>query len=162
MIQAAKDGEFEKVFELLDKYPPYVNERPEAPTFLCRKRRSTQLDKENRRPSFRTDILEIKQHVFAATVVVAVVVIVPTPPCSFPTSLDQVFVGSEWCSTLQRPLRMETNVFISGIRIQVYNHNHTSYILVCPKALRISALPLLQGEVFVCLVTLNLPEHDAT
>lgn len=29
MIQSAKDGEFEKVFEILDKYPPYVNERPE-------------------------------------------------------------------------------------------------------------------------------------
>mmetsp|Transcript_40703 Transcript_40703/g.93569 ORF Transcript_40703/g.93569 Transcript_40703/m.93569 type:complete len:433 (-) Transcript_40703:51-1349(-) len=33
MIQAAKDGEFEKVFELLDKYPPYVNERPEERMF---------------------------------------------------------------------------------------------------------------------------------
>mmetsp|Transcript_74909 Transcript_74909/g.173669 ORF Transcript_74909/g.173669 Transcript_74909/m.173669 type:complete len:426 (-) Transcript_74909:236-1513(-) len=29
MIQSAKDGEFDKVFEILDKYPPYVNERPE-------------------------------------------------------------------------------------------------------------------------------------
>mmetsp|Transcript_33990 Transcript_33990/g.76846 ORF Transcript_33990/g.76846 Transcript_33990/m.76846 type:complete len:452 (-) Transcript_33990:163-1518(-) len=29
MIQSAKDGEFDRVFEILDKYPPYVNERPE-------------------------------------------------------------------------------------------------------------------------------------
>eukprot|EP00418_Pyrodinium_bahamense_P085722 CAMPEP_0179063456 /NCGR_PEP_ID=MMETSP0796-20121207/27447_1 /TAXON_ID=73915 /ORGANISM="Pyrodinium bahamense, Strain pbaha01" /LENGTH=424 /DNA_ID=CAMNT_0020760383 /DNA_START=21 /DNA_END=1295 /DNA_ORIENTATION=+ len=29
MIQSAKDGEFDKVFTILDKYPPYVNERPE-------------------------------------------------------------------------------------------------------------------------------------
>merc|ERR1719507_2177201 len=29
LIQSAKDGEFDKVFEILDKYPPYVNERPE-------------------------------------------------------------------------------------------------------------------------------------
>jgi hypothetical protein len=29
MIQAAKDGEFEEVFKLIEKYPPYVNERPE-------------------------------------------------------------------------------------------------------------------------------------
>eukprot|EP00413_Alexandrium_margalefii_P024643 CAMPEP_0204579960 /NCGR_PEP_ID=MMETSP0661-20131031/43791_1 /ASSEMBLY_ACC=CAM_ASM_000606 /TAXON_ID=109239 /ORGANISM="Alexandrium margalefi, Strain AMGDE01CS-322" /LENGTH=424 /DNA_ID=CAMNT_0051589017 /DNA_START=51 /DNA_END=1325 /DNA_ORIENTATION=- len=29
MIQSAKDGEFGEVFKILDKYPPYVNERPE-------------------------------------------------------------------------------------------------------------------------------------
>lgn len=29
MIQHAKDAEFEKVFKVLDKYPPYVNEKPE-------------------------------------------------------------------------------------------------------------------------------------
>merc|ERR1740121_3261429 len=29
MIQHAKDGEFEEVFKVLDKYPPYVNEKPE-------------------------------------------------------------------------------------------------------------------------------------
>merc|ERR1719446_412903 len=29
MIQASKDGEFDDVFKILDKYPPYVNERPE-------------------------------------------------------------------------------------------------------------------------------------
>lgn len=28
-IQHAKDGEFDEVFKILDKYPPYVNERPE-------------------------------------------------------------------------------------------------------------------------------------
>lgn len=29
MIQHAKDGEFDEVFKVLDKYPPYVNEKPE-------------------------------------------------------------------------------------------------------------------------------------
>merc|ERR1719410_929324 len=29
LIQSAKDGKFDKVFETLDKYPSYVNERPE-------------------------------------------------------------------------------------------------------------------------------------
>lgn len=29
MIQSAKDGEFDEVFKIIAKYPPYVNERPE-------------------------------------------------------------------------------------------------------------------------------------
>lgn len=33
MIQHAKDAEFDKVFKILDKYPPYVNEKPEVRMF---------------------------------------------------------------------------------------------------------------------------------